>query len=373
MPPLSLSAGRAPRPRGAVGRGHRGLFDRRRRPPARGARHAQGHQRPPRAEERLLYLGNHDELTGQLNRTRLTEELTRFLGSAGHEPRQGRVPARRRQRSHAGQRDLRLRRRRRGDHHRRPPHRPRLARQGLHRPLLVEQVRHRAAGLQRRGRRGDRPPPHGGGARQRHRYQRRRGGDHASRSARCCCPNMPATRRAAIGRALQALDIARGSRSDRLILYTALRAPGLRAPARRGHRRRDRARAQRPPHDPGAAADRHLAQPRARALRMPVAHEAARRLDRLGLRVHPGGRAVRARQAGRSPRARARRRAAALGAGHQAGAQRFGGDRHRPAMAARARGLRRQGGRARRAADHRDHRDRRHLRSARRPPNSWRR
>ena len=30
-------------------------------------------------EERLHFLGSHDELTGQLNRTRLTEELTRFL------------------------------------------------------------------------------------------------------------------------------------------------------------------------------------------------------------------------------------------------------------------------------------------------------
>ena len=40
-------------------------------------------------EERLLYLGNHDELTGQLNRTRLTEELTRFLGSAGRTPAKG--------------------------------------------------------------------------------------------------------------------------------------------------------------------------------------------------------------------------------------------------------------------------------------------
>jgi diguanylate cyclase (GGDEF)-like protein len=40
-------------------------------------------------EERLLYLGNHDELTGQLNRTRLTEELTRFLGNAGRTPAKG--------------------------------------------------------------------------------------------------------------------------------------------------------------------------------------------------------------------------------------------------------------------------------------------
>jgi len=40
-------------------------------------------------EERLHYLGNHDELTGQLNRTRLTEELTRFLGSAGRVPAKG--------------------------------------------------------------------------------------------------------------------------------------------------------------------------------------------------------------------------------------------------------------------------------------------
>ena len=40
-------------------------------------------------EERMLYLGNHDELTGQLNRTRLTEELTRFLGTAGGKPVKG--------------------------------------------------------------------------------------------------------------------------------------------------------------------------------------------------------------------------------------------------------------------------------------------
>jgi diguanylate cyclase (GGDEF)-like protein len=40
-------------------------------------------------EERLLYLGNHDELTGQLNRTRLTEELTGFLGTAGRKPSKG--------------------------------------------------------------------------------------------------------------------------------------------------------------------------------------------------------------------------------------------------------------------------------------------
>jgi GGDEF domain-containing protein len=40
-------------------------------------------------EERLLYLGSHDELTGQLNRTRLTEELSRFLGNAGRTPAKG--------------------------------------------------------------------------------------------------------------------------------------------------------------------------------------------------------------------------------------------------------------------------------------------
>jgi diguanylate cyclase (GGDEF)-like protein len=39
--------------------------------------------------DRLLYLGNHDELTGQLNRTRLTEELTQFLGSAVRTPAKG--------------------------------------------------------------------------------------------------------------------------------------------------------------------------------------------------------------------------------------------------------------------------------------------
>jgi len=40
-------------------------------------------------EERLLYLGSHDELTGQLNRTRLTEELTQLLSSAGRAPAKG--------------------------------------------------------------------------------------------------------------------------------------------------------------------------------------------------------------------------------------------------------------------------------------------
>jgi diguanylate cyclase (GGDEF)-like protein len=40
-------------------------------------------------EERLLYLGSHDELTGQLNRTRLTEQLTSFLSSAGRMPATG--------------------------------------------------------------------------------------------------------------------------------------------------------------------------------------------------------------------------------------------------------------------------------------------
>jgi len=40
-------------------------------------------------EERLLFLGSHDELTGQLNRTRLTEELTHFLSSAGRMPAKG--------------------------------------------------------------------------------------------------------------------------------------------------------------------------------------------------------------------------------------------------------------------------------------------
>jgi diguanylate cyclase (GGDEF)-like protein len=39
--------------------------------------------------ERLLYLGSHDELTGQLTRTRLTEELTHLLSSAGRAPAKG--------------------------------------------------------------------------------------------------------------------------------------------------------------------------------------------------------------------------------------------------------------------------------------------
>jgi len=40
-------------------------------------------------QERLLYLGSHDELTGQLNRTRLTEELTLLLSNAGRAPAKG--------------------------------------------------------------------------------------------------------------------------------------------------------------------------------------------------------------------------------------------------------------------------------------------
>ncbi len=40
-------------------------------------------------EERLLFLGSHDELTGQLNRTRLTEELTQLLSIAGRGPARG--------------------------------------------------------------------------------------------------------------------------------------------------------------------------------------------------------------------------------------------------------------------------------------------
>jgi diguanylate cyclase (GGDEF)-like protein len=40
-------------------------------------------------EERLVYLSSHDELTGQLNRTRLTEELSRYLGSIGQNPSRG--------------------------------------------------------------------------------------------------------------------------------------------------------------------------------------------------------------------------------------------------------------------------------------------
>ena len=70
-------------------------------------------------------------------------------------------------------------------------------------------------------------------------------------------PEHAGSAQGAIGRALQALDIARGSRSDRFNLYQPCERR-IRAPSRRGHRRRDRPRAQRPPHDPGAAADRHV-------------------------------------------------------------------------------------------------------------------
>jgi hypothetical protein len=47
-------------------------------------------------QERLLYLGGHDELTGQLNRTRLTEELTAPVERRARSG-QRRVPTRRRQ------------------------------------------------------------------------------------------------------------------------------------------------------------------------------------------------------------------------------------------------------------------------------------
>ncbi len=40
-------------------------------------------------EERLRFLGSHDELTGQLNRTRLTEALSAFLADAARRPRDG--------------------------------------------------------------------------------------------------------------------------------------------------------------------------------------------------------------------------------------------------------------------------------------------
>jgi diguanylate cyclase (GGDEF)-like protein len=40
-------------------------------------------------EDRPVYFATHDELTGQLNRTKLTEELARFLGNAGRTPTKG--------------------------------------------------------------------------------------------------------------------------------------------------------------------------------------------------------------------------------------------------------------------------------------------
>jgi diguanylate cyclase (GGDEF)-like protein len=40
-------------------------------------------------EERLFYLGSRDGLTGQLNRTRLTEQLTQFLSNASRTPAKG--------------------------------------------------------------------------------------------------------------------------------------------------------------------------------------------------------------------------------------------------------------------------------------------
>jgi diguanylate cyclase (GGDEF)-like protein len=86
---LPSSPRRPPQARRAVGRGHRNLPYRRDGRPsvAQGTLRAVNDRRE--REERLLYLGSHDELTGQLNRTKLTEALTRFLGSASRTPAKG--------------------------------------------------------------------------------------------------------------------------------------------------------------------------------------------------------------------------------------------------------------------------------------------
>ena len=283
LPPLSLPSRRTPRPRCGVGRGHRGLRDRRRIAAALGAGHAQAHRQSPPRRGRAVALSRQSR---RAHRPAQSHQADRGADPVPRHRRtqacQGRLPACRRQRSHPDQRDLRLRRRRRGHHHCRPAHRPRVAGQGLHRPLLLEQVRHRAGGLRHRGGRGYRAAYHGGGPRQRDRHQRRRGGDHSlgrrGAAAAACrqCANRDRPR--APGARSRPPQPQRPSHR-----VSALRAARFGAPTRGGDRRRGGARAQRPPHDPGATADRYLAQPRAGALRVLAAHEAARRHDRLGL------------------------------------------------------------------------------------------
>ncbi len=211
-------------------------------------------------EERLLYLGNHDELTGQLNRTRLTEELTRFLGTAGRTPAKGAFLL-------AGVNDLTLIN----------------ETYGYDVGDEVITIVGRRIGRALRGRDciG--------------RFSSNKFGivlqDCSAEGAEAIARRIMAAVRdsvidTSVGAVATSLSVgavllpqhagnaqaaigpgAAGARSraqqprDRLILYTALRAARLRAPPCRGHRRRGGARAERPPHDPRAPADRHLAQP----------------------------------------------------------------------------------------------------------------
>lgn len=253
-------------------------------------------------EERLVYLGSHDELTGQLNRTRLTEELTRYLGSISQNPSKGAFLL-------AGVNDLTLVNetygydvgdevitivgRRMGRALRGKDCIGRFSSNKFGILLQncdeegVETISRRLMATVR-----DSVIDTSVGA----------VATSISIGA-VLLPEHSGSAQGAIGRALQALDIARGSRSDRFNLYQPCerrdserrRAVGIADEIVRALNDRRMILALQP-----IVTSRSS---RARALRMPFAHEAAGRFDRLGLRVHPGGGAVRARQAGRSSRA----------------------------------------------------------------------
>ena len=323
-------------------------------------------------EERLLYLGNHDELTGQLNRTRLTEELTRFLGSAGRTPTKGAFLL-------AGVNDLtlinetygydvgdevitivgrRIGRALRG--------RDCIGRFSSNKFGIV---------LQDCGAEGAEIIARRLMAAVRDSVIDTSVGAVATTLSvgAVLLPQHAGNAQTAIARALQALDLARHSHSDRLTLYQHCER-------RDSERRRAVAIADEVVR---ALNDRRMIlalQPIVTSRsHEPELYECLLRMKRLdgtiasASRIHPRGRAIRARQAGRPPRARACHRAVALGAGHQARAQRLGGDRDRPAMAARARGLLRQGRRVLPNASPSRSPRRPPFPICKRPPNSWRR
>jgi diguanylate cyclase (GGDEF)-like protein len=212
-------------------------------------------------EERLLYLGSHDELTGQLNRTKLTEALTRFLGSASRIPAKGAFLL-------AGVNDLtlinetygydvgdevitivgrRIGRALRG--------KDCIGRFSSNKFGIVltdcseEGVEAIARRLMATGRDSIIDTSVGAVA------------ANISVGA-VLLPDHAGNAQAAISRALQALDLVRQPQRSPGPLR-ALRAQRVGAPPLGRHRRRDRPRAQRSPHDPGAPADRHLAESRA--------------------------------------------------------------------------------------------------------------
>ena len=210
-------------------------------------------------QERLLFLGSHDELTGQLNRTRLTEELTALLSSAGRAPAKGAFLL-------AGVNDLTLINetygfdvgdeviaivgRRLG--------RALRGKDGIGRfsSNKFGVVLHDcdATGVEAIARRLM--------ATVRDSVIDTSVGAVASSISvgGVLLPEHAANAQAAIGRGLQALDIARNNRGDGFALYQPCERREFGAAPRRRHRRRHRARAERSPHDAGAAADRDLAQ-----------------------------------------------------------------------------------------------------------------